>query len=114
MAVILGYSNASRAVYAHVDGDDKCFTMLNIADSQNGNVPRGRREQETSGFLLNPIVCILEYLNGRRDSGVFLQYSEPSIVYMYCRKGSCSGRRCESKNSKLIRRNYYERSNKYS
>lgn len=42
VAVILGYSNASKAVSVHVDGDDKCFIMLDIADSQNGNVPSGQ------------------------------------------------------------------------
>lgn len=42
MAVILGYSNASKAVSTHVDDDDKNFIMIDIADSQNGNVPIGQ------------------------------------------------------------------------
>ena len=42
VAEILGYSNASKAVSTHIDNDDKCFVMLNIADSQNGNVPTGQ------------------------------------------------------------------------
>lgn len=42
VAVILGYSNASKAVSTHVDDDDKNFIMIDIADSQNGNVPIGQ------------------------------------------------------------------------
>lgn len=34
--------NASKAVLTHVDHEDKTFMMLNIADSQNGNVLSGR------------------------------------------------------------------------
>lgn len=42
VAMILGYSNASKAVTNHVDDEDKQFVMMNIADSQNGNVPIGQ------------------------------------------------------------------------
>ena len=42
VAASLGYSNTSKAVITHVDEDDKTFVMLNIADSQNGNVPIGQ------------------------------------------------------------------------
>ena len=42
VAEILGYSNASKAVISHVDEDDKQFVMLDIADSQNGNVLYGQ------------------------------------------------------------------------
>lgn len=42
VAVALGYSNASKAVAAHVDEEDKVFVMLDIADAQNGNVPIGQ------------------------------------------------------------------------
>lgn len=42
VAVALGYSNASKAVMIHVDDEDKQFLMLDIADSQNGNVPVGQ------------------------------------------------------------------------
>lgn len=38
----LGYSNSSKAVMNHVDEDDKQFLMLNLADSQIGNVPKGQ------------------------------------------------------------------------
>ena len=38
----LGYSNASKAVSVHVDEEDKQFMMVNIADSQNGNLPSGQ------------------------------------------------------------------------
>ncbi len=42
VAMILGYSNASKAVTNHVDDEDKQFVMMNIADSQNGNLPIGQ------------------------------------------------------------------------
>ena len=42
VAEILGYQNASKAVLAHVDEEDKAFIMVDIADSQNGNVPTGK------------------------------------------------------------------------
>lgn len=42
VAEILGYSNASKAVSTHVDDEDKQFIMLDIADSQNGNMPTGQ------------------------------------------------------------------------
>lgn len=38
----LGYQNGSKAVLTHVDDEDKDFIMLDIADSQNGNVPLGQ------------------------------------------------------------------------
>ena len=38
VAHALGYSNASKAVMAHVDDDDKQFAMLAVSDSQNGNL----------------------------------------------------------------------------
>ena len=42
VAEALGYSNASKAVIMHVDDEDKAFTMIDIADSQNGNLPSGQ------------------------------------------------------------------------
>lgn len=42
VAEILGYQNASKAVSTHVDDEDKAFIMVDIADSQNGNVPTGK------------------------------------------------------------------------
>lgn len=44
VAVALGYSNASKAIIAHVDNEDKQFKMLNISDSQNGN-PVGKQSK---------------------------------------------------------------------
>ena len=38
VAEVLGYSNPSKAVIAHVDDEEKRFEMLPIADSQNGNL----------------------------------------------------------------------------
>lgn len=42
VAAALGYANASKAISVHVDTEDKQFFMLDIADSQNGNVPIGK------------------------------------------------------------------------
>lgn len=42
VAEALGYNNASKAVSSHVDSEDKQFVMVDIADSQNGNVPIGK------------------------------------------------------------------------
>ena len=42
VAMALGYSNASKAISVHVDDEDKDFIMLDIADTQNGNVPIGK------------------------------------------------------------------------
>lgn len=42
IAGILGYTNASKAVINHVDDEDKQFLTLDLADSQNGNVPKGQ------------------------------------------------------------------------
>lgn len=42
VAEILGYVNSSKAVLTHVDDEDKAFVMIDIADSQNGNVPAGQ------------------------------------------------------------------------
>ena len=42
IAEALGYSNASKAIMAHVHNDDKVYKMIDIADSQNGNVPKGK------------------------------------------------------------------------
>ena len=42
VAEILGYANASKSVLTHVDAEDKTFVVLDIADSQNGNVPVGQ------------------------------------------------------------------------
>ena len=49
VAEALGYSNASKAVMTHVDDEDKTFSMVNIADSQNGNAPIG----QTKTALIN-------------------------------------------------------------
>ena len=38
VASALGYANASKAVIAHVDEEDKQFQMLRVSDSQNGNL----------------------------------------------------------------------------
>ena len=42
VAAALRYANASKAISVHVDTEDKQFFMLDIADSQNGNVPIGK------------------------------------------------------------------------
>lgn len=42
IATILGYSNPSKAILNHVDDEDKQFIMVEITDSQKGNVPIGQ------------------------------------------------------------------------
>ena len=42
VAEALGYSNTSKAVINHVETEDKQFIMLDLADAQNGNVPKGQ------------------------------------------------------------------------
>lgn len=49
VAEILGYSNPSKAISMHVDEEDKEFVMMNIANSQNGNLPIG----QTKTALIN-------------------------------------------------------------
>lgn len=55
VAEALGYSNASKAVSSHVEPEDKQFTMVSWADSQNGNVPIN----QTKRHLLTNLVCML-------------------------------------------------------
>lgn len=38
VAQVLGYANPSKAILDHVDDEDKAFQMLEVADSQNGNL----------------------------------------------------------------------------
>ncbi len=38
VATALGYANPSKAILDHVDDEDKAFQMLEVADSQNGNL----------------------------------------------------------------------------
>ena len=42
VGVALEYNNPSKAIFDHVDKEDKCFIMLDIADTRNGNVLMGR------------------------------------------------------------------------
>lgn len=42
VATILGYANPSKAVSTKVDSEDKVFRMVDIADSQNGNLTQGQ------------------------------------------------------------------------
>lgn len=42
VAEALGYSNTSKAIITHIDKEDKQFLMLDIVNSQNGNVPIGK------------------------------------------------------------------------
>ena len=42
VAEALGYSNASKAIMVHVPDDDKVYKMMDIVDSQNGNVLKAK------------------------------------------------------------------------
>ncbi len=52
IAVALGYSNASKAVIAHVDDEDKRFEMLAVSDSQNGNLVKTALINESGLYSL--------------------------------------------------------------
>jgi len=52
VAEILGYSNASKAVLDHVDEEDKCFKMLGVSDSQNGNLVKTALINESGLYSL--------------------------------------------------------------
>lgn len=49
VAEALGYANPSKAIISHIDDEDKTFVMRDLADSQNGNVPKG----QTKTALIN-------------------------------------------------------------
>lgn len=52
IAATLGYSNASKAVIDHVDGEDKRFEMIAVADSQNGNLVKTAFINESGVYSL--------------------------------------------------------------
>ena len=52
IATALGYSNASKAVMAHVDDEDKQFMMLTSSDSQNGNLVKTALINESGLYSL--------------------------------------------------------------
>ena len=52
VATALGYSNASKAVMMHVDDDDKRFEMMNVSDSQNGNLVKTALINESGLYSL--------------------------------------------------------------
>ncbi len=52
VAAALGYANASKAVIAHVDDEDKRFEMLAVSDSQNGNLVKTALINESGLYSL--------------------------------------------------------------
>lgn len=52
VAEALGYANASKAVLDHVDSEDKCFEMLPVPDSQNGNLVKTALINESGLYSL--------------------------------------------------------------
>lgn len=52
VALALGYSNASKAIIAHVDDDDKRFEMMLVSDSQNGNLVKTALINESGLYSL--------------------------------------------------------------
>ena len=48
----LGYSNSSKAIMTHVDGEDKRFEMVHISDSQNGNLVKTAFINESGMYSL--------------------------------------------------------------
>lgn len=52
VAQALGYSNPSKAIMMHVDGEDKRFWMLRVSDSQNGNLVKTALINESGLYSL--------------------------------------------------------------
>ena len=52
VAQALGYSNPSKAIIDHVDGEDKRFEMLLVSDSQNGNLVKTALINESGLYSL--------------------------------------------------------------
>lgn len=52
VAQALGYSNPSKAIMMHVDGEDKRFWMLRVSDSQNGNLVKTALINESGVYSL--------------------------------------------------------------
>lgn len=52
VAEVLGYQNASKAVMAHVDDEDKVFEMLSVSDSPNGNLVKTALINESGLYSL--------------------------------------------------------------
>lgn len=52
VADVLGYANASKAVIAHVDEEDKTFEMLRTSDSQNGKLIKTALINESGVYSL--------------------------------------------------------------
>jgi len=67
VAEILGYSNASKAVLDHVDEEDKCFKMLGVSDSQNGNLVKTALINESGLYRTPPERA--DQADGGRASG---------------------------------------------
>ena len=59
----------SKAVMSHVDEDDKQFVMLDIADSQNGNMPCGQNKTAVDDLLNDPdmMIAVLTELREERN-----------------------------------------------
>lgn len=49
---ILGYQNGSRDINRHVDKEDKQFLMLEVSDSQNGNLVKTAMISESGLYAL--------------------------------------------------------------
>lgn len=82
VAGALGYSNASKAVMAHVDADDKQFIMVWWADSQNGNVPIG----QTKTAFINESGLYSLILSSKLDSAKRFKHWVTSEVLPSIRK----------------------------
>ena len=101
VAEILGYQNASKAVSAHVDDEDKAFIMVDIADSQNGNVPTGK----TKTAIINESGLYSLILSSKLPSAKDFKHWVTSEVLPSIRKtGKYSARKepSESTQARLI------------
>ncbi len=82
IAEALGYSNASKAVATHVDDEDKTFVMVDIAGSQNGNVPLG---QSKTAFINESGLYSLIF-SSKLDSAKRFKHWVTSVVLPELRK----------------------------
>lgn len=52
VAAVLGYANPSKAILDHIDNEDKRFEMLQVSDSQNGNLVKTALINESGLYSL--------------------------------------------------------------
>ena len=98
VAESLGYSNASKAVMTHVDDDDKTFRMVDIADSQNGNMPIG----QTKTALIDESGVYSLVFSSKLEGAKRFKHWVTSEVLPSIRKHGASVSSLKAENSALV------------